>query len=238
MRLQRARSQAERVLRVTTASDAAQILIEDGCGVSCAKLMPAGERVIFQSSTPPRTSTPSSRTCRRIWRLQHHDAPQKFPAVRIQKSRTALLLDHPFFGSLLFRLGDDPSTSVRNHGHGWRVSFLQPELCRDAKRCGTCRGSGPRSDASRTPASHAPGWPQSQHVGIWPATMRSIPCSSMPASRLPKDVLIEHRFRGMSAEQIYNLIEEQETEPSQETSRRCSAAHAFPTTERAFRRLR
>jgi hypothetical protein len=26
------------------------------------------------------------------------------PAVRIQKARTALLLDHPFFGSLLFRL--------------------------------------------------------------------------------------------------------------------------------------
>ena len=34
---------------------------------------------------------------------------------------------------------------------------------------------------------------------------------------LPKDVLIEHRFRGMSAEQIYNLIEEQGTETSQET---------------------
>ena len=27
---------------------------------------------------------------------------------------------------------------------------------------------------------------------------------------LPKDVLIEHRFRGMSAERIYNLIEEQQ----------------------------
>jgi predicted metal-dependent peptidase len=28
---------------------------------------------------------------------------------------------------------------------------------------------------------------------------------------LPKDVLVDHRFRGMSAERIYNLIEEQET---------------------------
>ena len=27
---------------------------------------------------------------------------------------------------------------------------------------------------------------------------------------LPKDVLIDHRFRGMSAERIYNLIEEQQ----------------------------
>ncbi len=35
---------------------------------------------------------------------------------------------------------------------------------------------------------------------------------------LPKDVLMEHRFRGMSAEQIYNLIEKQGTETSQEAA--------------------
>ena len=34
-------------------------------------------------------------------------------AVRIQKARTALLLDHPFFGSLLFRLGGRPSKSIQ-----------------------------------------------------------------------------------------------------------------------------
>ena len=34
-------------------------------------------------------------------------------AVRIQKARTALLLDHPFFGSLLFRLGGRASTRFR-----------------------------------------------------------------------------------------------------------------------------
>src|SRR6201985_1549474 len=32
--------------------------------------------------------------------------------VRIQKARTALLLDHPFFGTLLFRLGAKPSRMV------------------------------------------------------------------------------------------------------------------------------
>jgi hypothetical protein len=32
---------------------------------------------------------------------------------------------------------------------------------------------------------------------------------------LPKDVLIDHRFRGMSAERIYNLIEEQGTAQSE-----------------------
>ena len=34
------------------------------------------------------------------------------PAVRIQKARTALLLDHPFFGSLLFRLGARPTARL------------------------------------------------------------------------------------------------------------------------------
>jgi hypothetical protein len=33
-------------------------------------------------------------------------------AIRIQKARAALLLDHPFFGSLLFRLGARPTTSI------------------------------------------------------------------------------------------------------------------------------
>jgi predicted metal-dependent peptidase len=33
-------------------------------------------------------------------------------AVRIQKARTALLLDHPFFGTLLFRLGAQAHSSI------------------------------------------------------------------------------------------------------------------------------
>jgi len=32
----------------------------------------------------------------------NHQIPNE---VRIQKARTTLLLDHPFFGTLLFRLG-------------------------------------------------------------------------------------------------------------------------------------
>jgi hypothetical protein len=34
--------------------------------------------------------------------------------LRIQKARTTLLLDHPFFGTLLFRLGGKASRS------GWK----------------------------------------------------------------------------------------------------------------------
>jgi hypothetical protein len=32
--------------------------------------------------------------------------------VRIQKARTTLLLDHPFFGTLLFRLGAQARSSI------------------------------------------------------------------------------------------------------------------------------
>ena len=38
--------------------------------------------------------------------------PTLASAVRIQKARTALLLDHPFFGTLLFRLGACARSSI------------------------------------------------------------------------------------------------------------------------------
>ena len=39
-----------------------------------------------------------------------HETPT---SLRIQKARTALLLDHPFFGSLLFRLKGRECRSVK-----------------------------------------------------------------------------------------------------------------------------
>jgi hypothetical protein len=39
--------------------------------------------------------------------------PHEIPAAeRIRKARTALLLDHPFFGSLLFRLKSEECRSI------------------------------------------------------------------------------------------------------------------------------
>ena len=38
---------------------------------------------------------------------------------------------------------------------------------------------------------------------------------------LPKDVLIDHRFRGMSAERIYNLIEDEENQDTSKGSPQC-----------------
>ena len=50
------------------------------------------------------------------------------PAVRIQKARTALLLDHPFFGSLLFRLGGRASGSIQTMATDGVSLFYNPEF--------------------------------------------------------------------------------------------------------------
>jgi hypothetical protein len=47
-------------------------------------------------------------------------------SLRIQKARTSLILDHPFFGSLLFRLKGRECRSIQDDGHGRRVALLQP----------------------------------------------------------------------------------------------------------------
>ena len=50
---------------------------------------------------------------------------------------------------------------------------------------------------------------------------------------LPKDVLIDHRFRGMSAERIYNLIEEQQDQDGSngEDEKQDGASSERTTTE-------
>ena len=50
------------------------------------------------------------------------------PAVRIQKARTALLLDHPFFGSLLFRLNGRSSRSIATMATDGITLLYNPEF--------------------------------------------------------------------------------------------------------------
>jgi predicted metal-dependent peptidase len=130
------------------------------------------------------------------------------PAVRIQKARTALLLDHPFFGSLLFRLGGRASGSIQTMATDGVSLFYNPafvetlnaaelagvlahEVMHPALQHHTRRGN---RDLKR--------WNIACDYAINPLLLDA-------GLTLPKDVLIEHRFRGMSAEHIYNLIEEQ-----------------------------
>ena len=131
------------------------------------------------------------------------------PAVRIQKARTALLLDHPFFGSLLFRLGGLASNSIQTMATDGVSLFYNPafvhtlnaaelagvlahEVMHPALQHHTRRGDRDRKR-----------WNMACDYAINPLLLDA-------GLTLPKDVLIDHRFRGMSAERIYNLIEEQQ----------------------------
>ena len=55
----------------------------------------------------------------------NHQIPSE---VRIQKSRTTLLLDHPFFGTLLFRLGSKASRSVATMATDGVSLFYNPQF--------------------------------------------------------------------------------------------------------------
>ncbi|HKO18357.1 MAG TPA: VWA-like domain-containing protein [Acidobacteriaceae bacterium] len=129
--------------------------------------------------------------------------------VRIQKARTTLLLDHPFFGTLLFRLGGKASWSIATMATDGVSLFYNPEfvetlnaaelagvlaheVMHPALQHHTRRGD-------RSPAR----WNMACDYAINPILLDA-------GLTLPKDVLVDNRFRGMSAERIYNLIEEDE----------------------------
>lgn len=129
--------------------------------------------------------------------------------VRIQKARTTLLLDHPFFGTLLFRLGGKASRSVATMATDGVSLFYNPKFV-DTLNAAELAGV----------LAHEVMHPALQHHtrrGDRDRARWNIACDYAinpilfdAGLTLPKDVLIDNRFRGMSAERIYNLIEEDE----------------------------
>jgi predicted metal-dependent peptidase len=131
------------------------------------------------------------------------------PAVRIQKARTALLLDHPFFGSLLFRLGGRASGSIQTMATDGLSLFYNPEF---VETLNSAELAGVLAHEVMHPALQhhtrrgdrdRKRWNMACDYAINPLLLDA-------GLTLPKDVLIDHRFRGMSAERIYNLIDEQQ----------------------------
>jgi len=134
----------------------------------------------------------------------------RFPSeIRIQKARTTLLLDHPFFGTLLFRLGGTASRSVATMATDGVSLFYNPEFV-DTLNAAELAGvlahevmhpalqhHTRRGDRDRAR------WNMACDYAINPMLLEA-------GLTLPKDVLIDNRFRGMSAERIYNLIGEDE----------------------------
>ena len=137
-----------------------------------------------------------------------HQIPSE---VRIQKARTTLLLDHPFFGTLLFRLGGKASRSVATMATDGVSLFYNPEFV-DTLNAGELAGvlahevMHPALQHHTRRGDRSPvRWNMACDYAINPILLDA-------GLTLPKDVLIDNRFRGMSAERIYNLIEEDEKE--------------------------
>jgi len=129
--------------------------------------------------------------------------------VRIQKARTTLLLDHPFFGTLLFRLGGRPSSSIATMATDGVSLFYNPafvETLNAPEMAGVLAHevmhAALQHHTRRGDRDHAK-WNMACDYAINPILVDA-------GLTLPKDVLLDGRFRGMSAERIYNLIEEDE----------------------------
>jgi hypothetical protein len=93
-------------------------------------------------------------------------------AARIQKARTTLLLDHPFFGMLLFRLGAEARSSIATMATsdpvsvGWKSVALPLKRSSSSRICGvhsqaTCRRtrfSGLQQGSGRLPSGRSYPW--------------------------------------------------------------------------------
>jgi predicted metal-dependent peptidase len=133
--------------------------------------------------------------------------------VRIQKARTTLLLDHPFFGTLLFRLGAQARSSIPTMATDGVSLYFNPQFVETlsaAETAGTLAHEVMHpalQHHTRRGGRNPRRWNMACDYAINPMLVDA-------GLTLPKDVLLDKRFRGMSAERIYNLLEEDEQNQS------------------------
>ena len=150
---------------------------------------------------------------------------------RIQKARTALVLDHPFFGSLLFRLKDCECRSIQTMATDGVSLHYNPEF---VETLNAATLAGTLAHEVMHPALHhhvrrsgrdPKRWNMACDYAINPLLVDA-------GLNLPEGVLLDNRFRGMSAEQIYNLIDSETTQDSgsedeeRESGERSNAEHS------------
>jgi predicted metal-dependent peptidase len=120
---------------------------------------------------------------------------------------------HPFFGTLLFRLGARARSSIATMATDGVSLYFNPEFVEDlsnAELIGT-----PAHEVMHPALQHHTRrggrnprrWNMACDYAINPMLVDA-------GLTLPKDVLLDNRFRGMSAERIYNLLEEEEQNQS------------------------
>jgi predicted metal-dependent peptidase len=125
---------------------------------------------------------------------------------RIQKARTTLLLDHPFFGSLLFRLKGCESRAIKTMATDGISLYYNPDFVETLNGATLC---GVLAHEVLHPALHHHArrsgrdprrWNEACDYAINPLLLDA-------GLHLPDGVLVEDRFRQMSAEQIYNQLQ-------------------------------
>ena len=133
--------------------------------------------------------------------------------LRIQKARTALLLDHPFFGSLLFRLMGRESRAIATMATDGASLYYNPEFV-DTLNGATLSGvlahevMHPALQHHVRRSGRDPRrWNEACDYAINPLLLDA-------GLNLPEGVLVDRRFREMSAEQIYNLLDTESEQQS------------------------
>jgi predicted metal-dependent peptidase len=125
---------------------------------------------------------------------------------RIQKARTALVLDHPFFGSLLFRLKDRECRSIQTMATDGVSLYYNPEFV-ETLNAATLAGTLAHEVMHPALHHHVRRWGRDPKQWNMACDFAINPLLVDAGLNLPDGVLLDNRFRGMSAEQIYNLLE-------------------------------
>jgi predicted metal-dependent peptidase len=138
---------------------------------------------------------------------------QTATTLRIQKARTALLLDHPFFGSLLFRLKGQECRSIETMATDGVSLYYNPEFVETLNSATLC---GVLAHEVLHPGLHHHVRRSGRDPGRWneACDYATNPLLLDDGLSLPEGVLVDNRFRGMSAEQIYNILETKSGQPS------------------------
>ena len=146
--------------------------------------------------------------------FKSHETPT---ALRIQKGRTSLILDHPFFGSLLFRLKGRECRSIPTMATDGVSLFFNPKF---VETLNSATLAGTLAHEVMHPALHHHVRRSGRDPKRWNVACDFAinPLLVDAGLSLPEGVLIDDRFRGMSAEQIYNLLES-ESETKQDSGK-------------------
>jgi predicted metal-dependent peptidase len=144
--------------------------------------------------------------------MRHDETPA---SLRVQKARISLILDHPFFGSLLFRLKGRECRSIKTMATDGVSLFYNPDF---VETLNAATLAGTLAHEVMHPALHHHARRSGRDPERWNVACDYAinPLLIDAGLSLPEGVLIDDRFRGMSAEQIYNLLES-ELEPEQDS---------------------